>query len=233
MTQVHRELLRLFRSVVRQGDAFAPEIGERVRDSALARRLGATLAATPPADLVLAVLRAMALQGDSLERGAIDVKFVATLPGFDSSVARPTEEAIDELMAAAKHQIIAVGYEITETRFVDSLHLFGSNGGQVVLVTDRKSGHGRRLLSAWPAQIPLPKVYHERRTGVSRMSKMHGKALLVDGEQLFVSSANFTWLGMNANIELGVILSGPGVRPARDLFDELILHSGLLERVLP
>lgn len=231
MSHLHRELYELFVATSAQENVFAPEAEAMLGASEPAVRLAQSMAACGRSELLLSVLRAFALQQDTLERGAIDLDFVATLPGFDSSVARSTEDAIEHLISQAKHQIIAVGYEISAGTFVDQLHRFATAGGEVVLVTDRKSGHGRRLLSSWPEQLSLPRVYQERESLVSEKSKMHGKALLVDGERLFVSSANFTWLGMNANIELGVIVSGPRVRPARDLFDELINRSGLLERV--
>lgn len=231
MTPIHREIFGLFAATAAERDVFAPETEQILKELPAAEGLSASMARSSPHDLLLSVFRAMALQRDSLERGAIELDFVATLPGFDSSIARSTEEAIGALIDGAKHQIIAVGYEISEGAFVDRLHRFASAGGQVVLVTDRKSGHGRRLLAGWPEQLPMPRVFQERESLVSEKSKMHGKALLVDGERLFISSANFTWLGMNANIELGVIVSGPRVRPARDLFEELMVHSGLLERV--
>lgn len=226
-----RSILGLFSRVAAERDIFAPEGAAHLTSLPEAAALAQEMSACPPDELVVSVLRAIALERDELERNAVDLDFVATLPGFSSSVARSTEEAVGALLDQAKHQVIAVGYEITEAGFVDRLHRFAGRGGQVVLVTDRRSGHGPRLLAGWPSYLPPPHVFQERAPLVHEKSKMHGKALLVDGERLFVSSANFTWLGMNANIELGVIVSGPRVRPARDLFEELLLHSGLLERV--
>lgn len=229
MTPLHRQIVAL--SHTQRGEVFAPEALKAVASDAAAQAVAAELANLPPLERVLAVLRALVLDREAAAADAVDLEFVATLPGFTSSVARSTETAIAGLLTSAVHQVVAVGYEFTEGTVIGALQGVARRGVEVVCVTDRRSGHGRRLLSSWPAGLLPPRVFQEKANEVSPMSKMHGKALLVDGEALFLSSANFTWLGMNANIELGVVLRGPRLRPARTLFEELLVHSRLLERV--
>jgi phosphatidylserine/phosphatidylglycerophosphate/cardiolipin synthase-like enzyme len=59
---------------------------------------------------------------------------------------------------------------------------------------------------------------------------MHGKALLVDGRDLLVTSANFTFHGTRANIEFGIRIKDIHVVEAASVFRAL-LQSDLLERV--
>ena len=59
-------------------------------------------------------------------------------------------------------------------------------------------------------------------------ASMHAKCLLVDGEDLLVTSANFTFHGLHGNIEVGVRLSGPPASEARKIFSHLV-REGVVE----
>jgi cardiolipin synthase len=231
VTALHQQLLDLLAARPTE-DVFAPETAAQLLDSAAARGALRTLEQLSPSQVALAVLRALAAQRDALEGHALALELVATMPGFRSSVAQETGPAVLKLVRGAQRQLIVVGYELTNREFEHELHMASDRGVEVVIITDRGSRHGPRILSQWPTHLSLPRVYQERASDVSHMAKMHGKALLADGIRLFVSSANFTWLAVNANIELGVVLSGLPVRSARDLFEELLIESRLLERVL-
>lgn len=230
MTALHQQLLDLLAARPAE-DVFAPETAERLLDSPAARSVIAALARQSPSQVALTVLRALAAQRDALQVQALGLELVATMPGFRSSVAQDTGPAVLDLVRSAQRQLIVVGYELTNRDFEHELYEASNRGVEVVIVTDRGSRHGPRILNQWPAHLSLPRVYQERESDVSRMAKMHGKALLADGSRLFISSANFTWLAVNANIELGVVLTGLPIQSARDLFEELLIESRLLERV--
>lgn len=212
-------------------DIFDPETAKRLEEDPEAVALASALRARPSSDAVLAAMRAISAQRSDSRAQDLDFELVATTPGFTSSVARETESAVLGLIDGARRQIIAVGYLISSDAIVVRLHRAAERGVEVVIISDRTSAHGEEVIRAWPAHLELPRVYQERPSSINSMAKMHGKALLVDGDQLFISSANFTWLAMRANIELGVVLSGPRIRPALVLFEELFIDSGLLERV--
>lgn len=64
----------------------------------------------------------------------------------------------------------------------------------------------------WPTGCPLPKVYFDPRSLESTTDKracLHAKCVVIDGERVFVSSANFTEAAQLRNIELGVCLESP------------------------
>lgn len=230
MTPLHRQLLDLLAGCG-TNDVFAPETAAEILETPAARSLVRSFDEHPPSQLVLAALRALAAQRNALENQALDLELVATMPGFRSSVAQDTGSAVLRLVESVQRQLIVVGYELTSRELERALHAASDRGVEIVMITDRGSKHGPRILREWPAHLSLPRIYQERESEVSHMAKMHGKALLADGTRLFVSSANFTWLAAHANIEIGVVLQGPRVEAARDLFEELLIESRLLERV--
>ena len=61
-------------------------------------------------------------------------------------------------------------------------------------------------------------------------SSMHAKCLLVDGTDLLITSANFTFHGLHGNIEIGARLSGSSALEARKFFSHLV-DNGIVEEV--
>jgi phosphatidylserine/phosphatidylglycerophosphate/cardiolipin synthase-like enzyme len=228
MTSLFRQLLTLSENYE---DAFHPECAARLKQDPAASELAEAFGTLPREEALLVALRALCAQRDDGRADAVELELVATTPGFISSVARSTEDVLFDLIAKAKHQLIAVGYWITNQEILRRFHVAAETGVDVIIVTDRASGHAEPILNGWPRHLPIPRVYEDKPNAVSAKAKMHGKALFADGERLFISSANFTRFAMNANIELGVLLSGPRIAEARVLFDELFLECDLLERV--
>ncbi|PHR90083.1 MAG: hypothetical protein COA78_35430 [Blastopirellula sp.] len=67
----------------------------------------------------------------------------------------------------------------------------------------------------------MPKVYYDPRSvadDVPVRSSLHAKCVVVDAEQVFVSSANFTKAGQERNIEVGLNIR------SKWLADRLIKH---------
>ena len=61
--------------------------------------------------------------------------------------------------------------------------------------------------SQWPRGSRLPEVYYDPRSVADEepvRSSLHAKCVVVDAEQVFVSSANFTEAGQERNIEVGL-----------------------------
>lgn len=59
---------------------------------------------------------------------------------------------------------------------------------------------------------------------------MHAKCLLVDGSDLLVTSANFTFHGLHGNIEIGIRVRGAQAAEARKIFSHLV-DSKIVEEV--
>jgi phosphatidylserine/phosphatidylglycerophosphate/cardiolipin synthase-like enzyme len=69
----------------------------------------------------------------------------------------------------------------------------------------------------WPEAVRKPRVFVPTRR--EQIGAMHMKVLIIDGEQLLVTSANFTARGMERNFEFGVRLSGKIAADAAAIFD--------------
>jgi len=101
----------------------------------------------------------------------------------------------------------------------------------VVIICDRDRGVAKRVQDAWPPDVEPPRIFHDReRADAAPYAKMHAKCLLVDGRDLLVTSANFTFHGLHGNIEIGVRLGGAPTGEARKVFSHLV-ESGVLQEI--
>lgn len=193
------------------------------------QELAAGLPSAPVAALTCS-LQALAILEEKLEPQLVQTEFVATLPTAATVAARDTATVVAEMLANARCEVIALGYELGEERFIDAL-ASAARRVSVTVIWDRERALACNPLSGWPAGVPRPTVFQDRpRVDAAKYAKMHGKALLVDGCDLLVSSANFTFHGLHGNVEFGVRLKGKPVERAGDVFHAM-LESELLERV--
>ena len=66
----------------------------------------------------------------------------------------------------------------------------------------------RFVRNEWPGR-QLPRLYYDPRSlevDQTKRSSLHAKCVVVDNEEAFVSSANFTEAAQTRNIEVGVLL---------------------------
>lgn len=180
---------------------------------------------------VLLALQALHIQrSEAPDQPAAE--FVATLPAGTEVAARPTSVVVREMLAGPHGQIIALGYEISDQEFIARLHVAALQCPEIVLLCDRGRQSARRLIETWPADRHRPSVHQNIEwPDAAPLASMHCKALLVDGRDLLVTSANFTFHGLQGNMEFGVRLRGAEAQGARELFFQLI-RSGLFERVV-
>jgi phosphatidylserine/phosphatidylglycerophosphate/cardiolipin synthase-like enzyme len=212
-------------------DPFSADAASRVQADPLARPLlRACAALAGPEQAVLLSVQALHIQRADGRAGPA-AEFVATVPTGTACGARPTGVVVREMLAGPHRQIIALGYEISDGEFIERLQEAALTCPEMVLLCDQGRQSARRLAAAWPADRWRPQ-FHENVLwpDASPMASMHCKALLVDGVDLLVTSANFTYHGLSGNIEFGVRLRGEEVRPAQEIVLQL-LRSGLFRRV--
>lgn len=213
-------------------DPFAPDaIDALARSEAVAPVLNALecRGAWTGSKAALLALQALAIDAARVDDLLLSADVVMTLPAHLGWQARTTAGVLDEMLFAARHEVIAIGYEFSDERFMAALASAGSRA-EITLICDRRRQNPRRILRKWPGSIPPPTVYQDVvRARAAPYSKMHGKGLVVDGSDLLLSSANFTFHGLHGNIEFGVRLRGRCVRDVRDVLKSL-LKSSLLER---
>ena len=83
----------------------------------------------------------------------------------------------------------------------------------------------------WPAGSRLPEIYYDTRS-FGGQSVMHSKCIVVDGEELFVSSANFTDAAQHRNVEMGLLVRSRSIAEQALRFFESLVRSGHCQRVV-
>lgn len=202
-------------------DLFAPKERSGLLENAA---FGALLGRATIADsgsILRLCLQALRIQFQEFQPRLLDAELVATLPPETPGIARPTESVVRELVNGAGKEIILLGYQLKDGRVVGLLADAVTRGVQVIVICDR--GTTDHVWEAWPPGVPFARVFHDRdRADGAPYASMHAKCLLVDGRDLLITSANFTFHGLHGNVEIGVRLSGPPAGEARKIFSHLV-----------
>jgi hypothetical protein len=162
---------------------------------------------------------------------------------------RDTRVVVRELFANAQVCVLVAGYAVYQGRSVfEALadRMANIPHLKVRLCLDIQRGPGDTTLASllvhrfadrfrttqWPQDRPLPEVYYDPRSldlSSHEKSAMHAKCIVVDGHDLFISSANFTEAAQNRNVEVGILVRSTSL--AQNLarhFDALVAERLLL-----
>lgn len=210
-------------------DLFAPVERDGLLSTSECASLLGRIRASDSVSVMRLCLQALQIQHAELLPKLLDAELVATLPPETPGVARPTERVVWEMIESATEEIILLGYELTDQELIGLLAAAAGRGAGVIMICDRSRGAIQRVIDSWPSHTPPPRIYHDReRTDGAPYSSMHAKSLLIDGKDLLVTSANFTFHGLHGNIEIGVRLGGNPAAEARKIFSYLV-ESRILE----
>lgn len=158
---------------------------------------------------------------------AIDL--VTSGPEAPDITNRDTSVVVRELFAHAQKSVMVVGYAIYQGQKVfeslaqrmEELPDLSVQFFLNISRPDRDSTPSQILVSRfaqrfrdsqWPSGCRLPEVYYDPRSVADDepvRSSLHAKCIVIDGTQVFVSSANFTEAGQQRNIEVGLKISSP------------------------
>ncbi len=179
------------------------------------------------------------------------LELVTSGPEVPGIAHRDTSVVVRELFANARETVLVAGYAVYQgQRVFQALadRMVEVPGLAVRLFLDIQRGHGdttsapeliRRFAARfrtdqWPKDRPLPEVFYDPRsleTEPERRASLHAKCVVVDGNEVFVSSANFTEAAQTKNIEVGVRLRSSAIaRGLRGHF-EAMAASGVLRPV--
>lgn len=189
---------------------------------------------------------AVALQSAALaeqtHRDSQSVELVWTGPDTEATPFRRTEQAILQLLDAAKTRITLVSFAVYRIPNISkALVRAAKRGVQLTVIVetpDKISGQGEystikalgQEVEACSAVYYWPK--ENRPVGENgNPGILHVKCAVADGERLFLSSANLTQQAFTINMELGMLVRG-GMMPSRveQQFVRLI-QSGQLKQV--
>ncbi len=227
-----RELVQLSRNLGL--DPFIEASSSLLNESPKAKSILNTLKARFPTvdttQLLLLVLQALEVEASEPRAQAAKVECVTTLPAAPMVPTRPTRTVIREMLAAGRRCVLIAGYMITDDDGVIHLvHQAARRGLEVTLICDSGNDDAVRIRATWPGDVASPRILINSPEGPPT-GKMHAKVLLIDDNDLLVTSANFTHHGQAVNVEYGLRLSGEPARRTAAFFRAIEEQRVLVER---
>lgn len=146
---------------------------------------------------------------------------------------RPTLQVFQSMIENSNRSIFMTGYSLSDSSdglklIIHKLALAKNRGVEIKIALHEDGNNEHVLLTLWPKDIPYPTLLHWRGIPGDSMAKLHAKILLVDNNDLLVTSANLSYHGLDANIEVGIRLGGNKVYEISRQFSALerdgILH---------
>ena len=154
------------------------------------------------------------------------VDLVTTGPEAPGMTNRDTAVVVRNLFSKARESVLVVGYAVFQGQqvFSELAARMDANPALAVRVhldirrdkdTSLESVIVKRFInrfktSQWPTGSRLPEIYYDPRsvdTDPSKRASLHAKCIVVDREEVFISSANFTERAQHRNIEVGLRIS--------------------------
>lgn len=150
------------------------------------------------------------------------IDLVTSGPEAPGIANRDTAVVVRELFAHAKKSVLVVGYAVYQGASVfealaqrmDAIPDLDVKLFLNIARPDNDSTPAEILVSQftqrfqdsqWPKDYRLPAVFYDPRSVADdKRSSLHAKCVVVDTEQVFVSSANFTKAAQERNIEVGL-----------------------------
>ena len=203
----------------------------------------------PPAHIAL-LLRSFAAGSQATGPSTSVVDVVVSGPDATGG-ARDTGVVMRQLFAKAYKRVVAVGFAVHQGKSVFKIladRLDNDDSFEATLCIDVRRQHGdtsinrdilRRfanefLCNEWPGNR-LPRVYYDPRSlepSGRTASSMHAKCVVIDGQEAFVTSANFTEAAQERNIELGLLVGSQSIAHRIEEHFNSLIQNGFLKRLL-
>lgn len=176
---------------------------------------------------------AVALESVQSARRLADVavvEVVVTGPESPAAPVRLTSEVVRQLIDQATKRVTLVSYAAYQmTSIIAALDAAVARGVSVSLILESAEklggGGGAHAYARFPTfQWPV-----DRREPPD--AKLHAKAVIVDGRDVLLTSANMTNAAYDKNIELGVLCRGGGVASQVQRHFDALIARGVLEPV--
>lgn len=152
---------------------------------------------------------------------------------------RRIDQALYEVVAGAERDLIVVSYAVFNVpRLVEGLNRAVSRGVEVLLVLEFEGPEGEQTYDPLVALRGLSEditVYHwpyAKRPQVGPGGKrgfIHVKAAIADEHVAIISSANLTAYGLDANMELGLVVRGDAIPERIARHFRQLMRDGVLE----
>jgi phosphatidylserine/phosphatidylglycerophosphate/cardiolipin synthase-like enzyme len=176
------------------------------------------------------------------------VDLVTSGPEAEGIANRDTSVVVRELFSRAKKSVLLVGYAVyqgaevfealaenmdrnpdLQVKFFLNIARPDNNKTPSEILVSQFAN--RFKSTQWPSGSRLPLVYYDPRSLLmDKRSSLHAKSIVVDEEQVFISSANFTKAGQNRNIEVGVLIESLWLSQRLIRHFEMLLDRGLAQK---
>lgn len=126
---------------------------------------------------------------------------------------RATISVVDEMIQNATRKVFVLGYSLTSghqgsTRIIEALAGARRRGSEVTLALHDTEENLIQLMRMWPTSSPKPRLLRWVGRPGDSMASLHAKMIVVDSNDILVTSANLTYHGLEQNIEVGIRVSG-------------------------
>jgi phosphatidylserine/phosphatidylglycerophosphate/cardiolipin synthase-like enzyme len=180
------------------------------------------------------------------------VDLVTTGPEAGGVANRSTAVVVTDLFRNAQRSVLVAGYAIYQGQeifqsLVERMELCPDLQVRMFLDVPRVQGDTSSIgdqiarfvhtfkTSQWPNMAPMPSVYccdQIMETRAGKPGSLHAKCIVVDNQQVFVSSANFTKAAQNRNIEVGLLVRSAVVSDRlRRFFEGLLDHHYFVQAI--
>jgi phosphatidylserine/phosphatidylglycerophosphate/cardiolipin synthase-like enzyme len=187
--------------------------------------------ALDPADIAYVLRTSDALRRiERLDRPEIEIAW--TGPNAEGALVRPTRLVIEEMLRSVREagEILLVGYSFTAptgSAMADIVDLLEEAAGKRVRITlvlnkDEAGSNLANVRKGWDVLVKKPRVMTWDPPKGHAYTKLHAKVLIVDRIEMLVGSANFTFHGLESNLELGLRVRGPQAAAVAERFDRLV-----------
>ncbi|MDB2392561.1 phospholipase D-like domain-containing protein [Acidimicrobiaceae bacterium] len=189
---------------------------------------------------VAAVLRTAAEIREVERLDSPKVEVTWTGPDAEGPLVTDSTSAIERCLEECRDtgEVLLVGYSLTVAknsameRIIELLVDASRRRAkiQVVLHKDDENKNKNELMKHWDKFVSKPQIYTWDPPADHPYTKLHAKCLVVDRLQMIVTSANFTFHGLESNIELGLLVRNQRLATAvHERFDHL-MNAGVLRQ---
>ncbi len=144
---------------------------------------------------------------------------------------RGTEPVVEEIIKNANNEIQLVAYLFTPsaTHILELIKKAAERGVNIIFVINDIESQNeiiRNELKEIANKYSHFKLYNFKDP---QNKPLHAKIVIADRKKALVGSANFSWSGMYANYEIGVLINGKSAWKLAQVVDSLTLVSTLIE----
>ena len=180
------------------------------------------------------------------------IDLVLTGPSVSGQGNRDTGVVVGGLFRKAEESVLIAGYAVYQGQrvfralaarmvevptlkvrlFLDIQRKPGDTSSSTEIV--RRFVH-RFQSEEWPGRGPCPEILFDPRalsTDRSIRAALHAKCVVVDCQDVFVSSANFTEAAQERNVEVGLLLHSTSIAERLTRFFEALCESGQFHKAL-